>query len=51
MTKLTAIFITFILVMVIASVIAGIVFNPLVGMVTACGIFIIFGIGAIIFQK
>jgi hypothetical protein len=51
MTKPTVIFIIFILVMVIASVIAGIVFTPIVGMITACAIFITFGIGAIIFQK
>lgn len=51
MTKLTAIFITFILVMVVAAVIVGIIVTPLAGMVTACGIFVAFGIGAIIFQK
>lgn len=51
MTKLTVIFTAFILIMVIASVIVGIVFNPLAAMITACGIFITFAIGSLIIQK
>lgn len=51
MNKLAALFLTFVLVLVIVSVIAGFVFGPLAGMITACGIILAFNVGVLILKK